>query len=101
MRSIGDTNHPSISEAKELLVYFWKENRFKLISSQNFPRCNPGTCTTCPISYNKIDNKPYRCRNKIDKFASFKFHLGQAERWFGELVGKLINFFVKQTIFAT
>ena len=87
MRSIGDTNHPSISEAKELLVYFWKENKFKLISAQNYPRCSPGLCRTCPISYNKTDNKQYNCRNRIDKFGVFKSHLANAERILGELVG--------------
>lgn len=67
-------------------VYFWKENKFKLISSQNFPKCEPGKCVICPISYSKYDNKQVLCRNRIEKFGAFKAHLANAERTFGELV---------------
>lgn len=88
MRSIGHTDHPSIRDAKELRVYFWKEKQFKVISNRNFPKCMPGTCKTCPTAYNKTDSKLFRCRNRVEKFETFKYHLGQAERLLGELVGE-------------
>lgn len=91
MRAIGDTNHPSIRNAAELQVYFWKEKKFKAISSRNFPKCMPGNCKTCPNVHNKSDGRQFRCRNRVEKFEIFKSHLGQAERLLGELVGESIE----------
>ena len=43
-REIGNTDHPSIRDANELLIWFHAEQVFKRVNSEIFPSCESGSC---------------------------------------------------------
>lgn len=73
---------------QKLIVYFHKENCFYEITSTDFLRFFPrgSKCRTCPEFFVKYTGKAATCQAKMENFSTFKAHLAEGERIFGELV---------------
>ena len=79
-REICDIKHPEIKDADELIVYCYKDNKFRLINRIEYPKKKGAVCQLCPNGWSKTNNCIIRCLTKVETWSTFKAHLVTVER---------------------